>query len=165
MVNSPCLLQKTTEEEGELLQIHQQVSMDDHVCVIWIEDLANYKQLAKRIKTEGSGKAMVYIFINPLKDSADSLYWVRILIPPFGNGATSIVASQRLSENALIFGPLVDGIVVSRHALGSMVRNTTISAHQACRVVTDTYTRPYVMRKQFIEEMAHRHRTKLPLSE
>ena len=46
-----------------------------------------------------------------------------------------------------------------------MVRNTAISAHQACRVVTDTYTRPYVMRKQFIEEMAHRHRSKQQLSE
>jgi hypothetical protein len=64
-----------------------------------------------------------------------------------------------------IFGPLVDGIVVSRHALGSMVRSTAISAHQACRVVTDTYTRPYVIRKEYIEEMAHRHRIKLPLSE
>jgi hypothetical protein len=60
---------------------------------------------------------------------------------------------------------LVDGIVVSRHALGSMIRNTAISAHQACRVVTDTYTRPYAIRKEYIEEMAHRHRAKLPLSE
>lgn len=56
-------------------------------------------------------------------------------------------------------------MIVSRHALGSMVRNTAISAHQACRVVTDTYTRPYVVRKQFIEEMLHRHRSKMQLSE
>jgi hypothetical protein len=54
---------------------------------------------------------------------------------------------------------------VSRHALGSMVRSTAISAHQACRVVTDTYTRPYVIRKEYLEEMAHRHRVKSQLSE
>jgi hypothetical protein len=64
-----------------------------------------------------------------------------------------------------IFGPLVDGMIVSRHALGAMVRNTAISAHQACRVVTDSFTRPYVIRKHFIEEMAHRHSSKMSLSE
>ena len=54
---------------------------------------------------------------------------------------------------------------MSRHALGSMIRRTAISAHQACRVVTDTFTRPYVARKEYIEEMANRHRTTPTLSE
>ncbi|KAG2228010.1 hypothetical protein INT45_012034 [Circinella minor] len=183
LVNSPYLLKlpasstSTTTDNSSysspysnmktVSRIHQYVSSDDHVCVIWIEDLTNYTELARRIKMSSSNnsKAMVFIFINPLKNSGNGLFWIRILIPSIGNNATSVMASQRLNENALIFGPLVDGIIVSRHALGSMVRNTAISAHQACRVVTDTYTRPYVMRKQFIEEMAHRHRSKQQLSE
>lgn len=45
---------------------------------------------------------MVYIFINPLKNSANGLYWVRILVPALGNTPTSIAASQRLNENALV---------------------------------------------------------------
>ncbi|RCI01761.1 hypothetical protein CU098_005512 [Rhizopus stolonifer] len=141
VVNVPYFLKSSPSSEQTLSEIYQRVSSDDHVCVVWIEDVTEYKKLAKLIKTSSAtqSKTMVYIFISPLKHSADSLYW--------------------------IFGPLVDGIVVSRHALGSMVRSTSISAHQACRVVTDTYTRPYVIRREYIEEMAHRHRVKLPLSE
>ncbi|OBZ83068.1 Ral GTPase-activating protein subunit alpha-2 [Choanephora cucurbitarum] len=174
VVNVPYFLKEPKKEMGSedevpktISSIHQDVSSDDHVCVIWIEDLSEYKRLAKLIKISSApqSRAMVYIFINPLKHSADSLYWIRILIPSFDTTPQALLASQRLYENALIFGPLVDGIVVSRHALGSMVRSTAISAHQACRVVTDTYTRPYVIRKEYIEEMAHRHRVKLPLSE
>ncbi|KAL9543689.1 hypothetical protein MBANPS3_007993 [Mucor bainieri] len=173
VVNVPYFLKKPAADTMEwgnmntIAKIHQQIASDDHVCVIWIQDLAHYKSLASLIKASSAphAKAMVYIFINPLKHSANGLYWVRILVPPQGNSSASVLASQRLNENALIFGPLVDGIVVSRHALGSMVRSTAISAHQACRVVTDTYTRPYVIRKEYIEEMAHRHRVKLPLSE
>ncbi|KAI8143751.1 hypothetical protein BJV82DRAFT_609285 [Fennellomyces sp. T-0311] len=173
LVNVPYLLKLPASDNSvwgttkTISKIHQQVSSDDHVCIIWIEDLTNYTELARRIKMSSSShaKAMVFIFINPLKNSGNGLYWIRILIPSIGNSATSVMASQRLNENALIFGPLVDGIIVSRHALGAMVRNTAISAHQACRVVTETYTRPYVMRKQFIEEMAHRHRRKQQLSE
>ncbi|KAI7897175.1 uncharacterized protein EV154DRAFT_364 [Mucor mucedo] len=173
IVNVPYFLKSppanniTWGNANTISKIHQQISSDDHVCVIWIEDLDNYKSIAKLIKNSSSAnsKAMVFLFINPLKNSADGLYWVRILVPTQGTTPANIAASQRLNENALIFGPLVDGIVVSRHALGSMVRSTAISAHQACRVVTDTYTRPYVIRKEYIEEMAHRHRVKLPLSE
>ncbi|KAI9496808.1 hypothetical protein BDB00DRAFT_869033 [Zychaea mexicana] len=173
LVNVPYLLKTPPADNGvwgttqTLSKIHQQVSSDDHVCIVWIEDLTNYTELARRIKMSSSNnaKSMVFIFINPLKNSGNGLYWIRILIPSIGNNATSVMASQRLNENALIFGPLVDGIIVSRHALGAMVRNTAISAHQACRVVTETYTRPYVMRKQFIEEMAHRHRSKQQFSE
>ncbi|CAO3655862.1 unnamed protein product [Mucor fragilis] len=173
VVNVPYFLKRPAADTMQwgnmntIAKIHQQISSDDHVCVIWMQDLAHYKSLASLIKASSAAnaKAMVYIFINPLKHSADGLYWVRILVPPQGSTPASMLASQRLNENALIFGPLVDGIVVSRHALGSMVRSTAISAHQACRVVTDTYTRPYVIRKEYIEEMAHRHRVKLPLSE
>ncbi|KAI9320406.1 hypothetical protein BX666DRAFT_2017636 [Dichotomocladium elegans] len=173
LVNVPYFLHQPPEDDGvwgttnTISKIHRQVSSDDHVCIIWIENLAHYATLAKQIKQSNSAhsKSMVYLFINPLKNSASGLYWIRILIPPIGNQATSVTASQRLNENALIFGPLVDGIVISRHALGAMIRNTAISAHQACRVVTDTYTRPYVMRKQFIEEISHRHKEKLQLSE
>ncbi|ORE10052.1 hypothetical protein BCV72DRAFT_247745 [Rhizopus microsporus var. microsporus] len=140
--------------------LHQQATVDDHTCIIWIEDLADYQTLAERIKQNAAtnSKLMVYIFINPLKHTSDTLYWIRIYVPSKG-------ASQRLYENMMILGPLVDGIVVSRHALGSMVRRTAISAHQACRVVMDTFTRPYIVRKEYIKEMMHRHRTILPISE
>ncbi|KAI8979050.1 hypothetical protein BDF20DRAFT_905907 [Mycotypha africana] len=162
MVNVPYFNKR--KENLTLPDQFSQISSEDHVCIVWIEDMMHYKRLAKVIKN-CTAKMMVYLFIHPLKKSAHRLYWIRIWIPSFtdANHANQL-ASQRLNENALVFGPLVDGIVVSRHALGSMVRSTAISAHQACRVVTDTYTRPYVIRKEYIEEVALRHRSEVPLS-
>ncbi|KAI9322315.1 hypothetical protein BX666DRAFT_2022811 [Dichotomocladium elegans] len=173
LVNVPYLLQRPSSSNGtwedgcSISEIHRIVSSDDHVCIVWIEDLDNYTALAKEIKQSGSASelSMVYIFVHPLKNSASGLYWIRIHIPLISNNAISLASCERLYENALVFGPLVDGMIVSRHVLGTMVRNTAISAHQACRVVMDTYRRPYLARKQFIEGMADRHRIKLQLSE
>lgn len=99
VVNVPYFL-----KDSSVSKVHEQVTLDDHVCVIWIEDLSHYKTLASTIKTSSAShsKAMVYIFINPLKNSANGLYWIRILIPTLGNTPASILASQRLHENALV---------------------------------------------------------------
>ncbi|KAG1519702.1 hypothetical protein G6F52_008364 [Rhizopus delemar] len=155
IAHTPYFLKKQDSD------LHQQLTIDDRTCIVWVEQgLANYQSLAHLIKQNAApnSKLMVYLFISPLKHTSNGLYWIRIHVPSDGT-------SQRLSENMMILGPLVDGIVVSRHALGSMIRRTAISAHQACRVVTDTFTRPYVARKEYIEEMANRHRTTPTLSE
>lgn len=110
IVNVPYFLKSPPADDitwgnpNTISKIHQQISSDDHVCVIWIEDLVHYKQIAKLIKSSSSSnsKAMVYIFINPLKNSANGLYWVRILVPTQGTTTANIAASQRLHENALV---------------------------------------------------------------
>jgi hypothetical protein len=110
IINTPYFLKSPPVDDitwgnaNTISKIHQQVSSDDHVCVIWIEDLTHYKSIAKLIKSSSSSnsKAMVYIFINPLKNSANGLYWVRILVPSQGTTTANIVASQRLNENALV---------------------------------------------------------------
>lgn len=110
VVNVPYFLHTPPNDDNtwgsasNITKIHRMVSADDHVCVIWIEDLDNYTALAKRIKTSNSSnaKSMVYIFINPLRNSANSLYWIRVYIPLIGNNATSVVSSQRLNDNALV---------------------------------------------------------------
>ncbi|CAO3698457.1 unnamed protein product [Rhizopus stolonifer] len=158
VAHTPYFLKKTTD--GDISNIHQQLTVDDRTCIIWIEDVADYTLLAELIKqnTAPGAKLMAYLFISPLKHTSDSFYWIRIWVPSQG-------ATQHLFENMMILGPLVDGIVVSRHALGSMIRKTVISTHQASRVMTDTFTRPYVVRKEYIEDMSNRYRTTLPLSE
>lgn len=110
VVNVPYFLKRPAADTMQwgnmntIAKIHQQISSDDHVCVIWMQDLAHYKSLASLIKASSAAnaKAMVYIFINPLKHSADGLYWVRILVPPQGSTPASMLASQRLNENALV---------------------------------------------------------------
>ena len=166
--NTPSLLQLPKDQSTEevplaLSQLYHRVSIDDFVCVVWIDDLLGYRRLSKRLRqaTHLLSKAMVFIFVNPLSGNAAGLFWVRIVIPPGGNYA--VAAAQRLSDNTLVsvrcqklcavllthllsqaFGPLVDGMIISQHALGALIRNTSLSAHQACRVVTESYTRPYV---------------------
>ena len=103
-LKSPPADDLTWGNASTITKIHQQITSDDHVCVIWMEDLANYQSIAKLIKSSGSpnAKAMVYIFINPLKHTANGLHWVRILVPTQGTTSAHIAASQRLNENALV---------------------------------------------------------------
>lgn len=63
--------------------------------------MENYKELAKEIKNH-CNKTMVYMFVHPLENTGDSLYWIRILVPPFGSTTSAILASQRLHENAMV---------------------------------------------------------------
>jgi hypothetical protein len=98
VANVPYLITSTPEKT-----LLDQISADDRVCVIWIKHLVNYTSLAHRIKAANpASKFMVYIFIHPLPNTANGLYWIRILVPPFGNTPAAIVASQRLNENALV---------------------------------------------------------------
>lgn len=83
-------------------------------------------------------------------------------------------------------------MIVSRHTLGLLVRNTTISAHEVFKNLTETHHNRsfvlmiicnylkhlnkdyfltaflfirYAMRRQFIEEMYHRYKSNLSISE
>ncbi|KAJ8369641.1 hypothetical protein SKAU_G00096690 [Synaphobranchus kaupii] len=56
--------------------------------------------------------------------------------------------------------PLVDGMVVSRRALGFLVRQTVINMCRRKRLESDSYSPPHVRRKQKISEMVGRYRNK-----
>ena len=49
--------------------------------------------------------------------------------------------------------PLVDGIVVSRRAVGPLVRQTALNLCKRKRLEADVNQPPYVRRKQKIQEM------------
>ncbi|KAG0235098.1 glycosyl transferase [Actinomortierella wolfii] len=127
-------------------QFRQMVAFD-HVAVVWIEDREQMMQLPALIGQQ----TMVYLMIHPLKGtSTGGLFWIRIVI----HGSTA--AAVRLSQNPLMIGPLVDGMLVSRHGLGSLIRNTAISAERACRIASDSFSHPTAVRTKFIEEFAQK---------
>lgn len=105
--HSPYLLHAPHQDDltwgsvSRISKVHQQITLDDHVCIIWIEDMTNWESLVHRIKEMNApnAKSMVYIFINPLAGAVDGLYWIRIMIPSLGNHPA---ASQRLKDNALV---------------------------------------------------------------
>uniref|UniRef100_A0A8C7TMI7 Ral GTPase-activating protein subunit beta n=1 Tax=Oncorhynchus mykiss TaxID=8022 RepID=A0A8C7TMI7_ONCMY len=129
------------------------------VLVVWVErydDIENFP-LSDLLAETGTGleannstscrsglleKDMPLIFIHPLKTG---LFRVRL------HGAMG-------KFNMVI--PLVDGMVVSRRALGFLVRQTVINVCRRKRLESETYSPPHVRRKQKIADVVHRYRNK-----
>ncbi|CAG8589929.1 4259_t:CDS:10 [Paraglomus occultum] len=172
--NVPILIRKpetNADYAGSLTDIFRTVAADDYVVIIWIEDLRGLHSLPHKIGMSG----LVYICVHPLQN-ATGLYWIKIITPKLshssgtdkkiGKGKGVIWnVSTKLADNHLFFGPLVDGMIVSRHALGLLVRNTAISAHEACRRLLENYSKPYAVRRRFIEEIHRRHKSSGTISE
>ncbi|PKC74810.1 hypothetical protein RhiirA1_510253 [Rhizophagus irregularis] len=156
--NVPYLIHTPLSDSSmeSLSSIIKNITVDDLVCIAWIEDIASMSNVPQKI----GQTVFVYIFVHPLQNTG--LYWIRIVIPIVTYQGTI----SGLAENHLSFGPLVDGMIVSRHTLGLLVRNTTISAHEVFKNLTETHhNRSYAMRRQFIEEMYHRYKSNLSISE
>ena len=87
---------------------------DTLVTLLWIEDLYSLTTIPSKLSTN----SLVYLCIAPVMESAsDGLYNVRIL-----------VASDDPSIR-LVFGPLVDNILIQRQHLARLIRDTVISIH------------------------------------
>ncbi|KAG0008596.1 hypothetical protein BGZ80_003262 [Entomortierella chlamydospora] len=144
-------------QDHRLVDQFRSISMHDQVAIVWVEDRERMVNLLPLIDQS----SMVFILIHPLDgDSAGGLFWIRILI----QGAHTTAGSVRLAANPLMIGPLADGMLVSRHSLGSLVRNTAISADKACRLMTDNYTEPCVVRARYIQEILQMHQPEEPES-
>ncbi|CAG8567296.1 5681_t:CDS:10 [Gigaspora rosea] len=177
--NVPYLIKtlNTDSSSNSLSNFFKNIFADDLVCIVWIEDVLLMHSAPSKIGQH----AFVYIFVHPLQN-ATGLYWIRIITSyscsigigsglnnekKTGKGRVNWNADVlKLNENHLAFGPLVDGMIVSRHTIGSLVRNTAISAHDACRNLTETRIRqPYAIRRQFIDEMYNKYKTSLSITE
>ncbi|KAI9207404.1 uncharacterized protein BJ171DRAFT_494756 [Polychytrium aggregatum] len=86
----------------------------------------------------------IFIVIHPLAKTP-GLYEIRI------------VTVETWKEN-LYFGPLLDGMIVSQHALGTLVRSTAISAHLSFKLRKGGYRKPHLVRRNAIEELCTKHR-------
>ncbi|KAF9918464.1 Ral GTPase-activating protein subunit alpha-1, partial [Modicella reniformis] len=136
--------------DHQLITHFRSVISTDQVAVVWMEERERMSNLLPLID-QG---VIVYILIHPLGgDSAGGLFWIRIMIPNTHTNA----GMARLTANPLMIGPLADGMLVSRHALGNLVRNTAISADKACRQVMDSYTEPSATRARYIQDVLQTH--------
>ncbi|KAI8599710.1 hypothetical protein EDD21DRAFT_416527 [Dissophora ornata] len=158
----PYLIRPSSSEMS-MMQDHRvvdrfrSVNAQDQVAIVWIEDRERMVNVLPLIDQN----VMIFILIHPLEgDSAGGLFWIRILI----QGAHTTAGSVRLAANPLMIGPLADGMLVSRHSLGSLVRNTAISADKACRMMTDSYTEPSAVRARYIQEILQMHQPDEPES-
>ncbi|XP_045133683.1 ral GTPase-activating protein subunit beta-like isoform X2 [Portunus trituberculatus] len=129
------------------------VACSDHkVYIVWLEsfdDCYTFPALELLPETvtglESSSwkdkEAMVYIiFIHAL---TNGLFRIRL---------------QGQNAKLNMAGPLVDGQVVSRRVLGTLVRQTALNMCRRRRLESDSYQPPHVRRKLRIQEMVQRYR-------
>jgi hypothetical protein len=89
----------------------------------------------------------VFIFVHPLPHTP-SLYLIRLLM---------IGAEQ--SHDIPPFGPLSDGVIISRHSL-VLVKNTAIAALHYLKGLRHNNKKPYEKRMHHLEEICNRHKQK-----
>ncbi|KAL4646238.1 ral GTPase-activating protein subunit beta-like isoform X10 [Arapaima gigas] len=127
------------------------------VFVVWVEcydDIENFPlsdllsetstgmETFSNNRTAASEKDVPIVFIHPLNTG---LFRIKL------HGATG-------KFNMVI--PLIDGMVVSRRALGFLVRQTIINVCRRKRLESDSYNPPHVRRKQKITEIVNKYRNK-----
>lgn len=82
---------------------------------------------------------------------------VHIVIYPICNGLYRIQIFRKESE--LSFGPVQDGMVLSKALLAPLIRATSINANRAVRALKKEIKRPFPTRALLIREMYDRYKT------
>jgi hypothetical protein len=138
-------------------QVHKKVHVgNDHVRIVWSEHSRDY-----RPTTISSQFNDVNIIIYPLKEiRPESRDDVRAAIDDDEAGLfrIQILSAARVPP----FGPLQDGMLVSRALLAPMIRWTALNANRAVRYSTVGYGRPYPTRKKYIDDVAVRYAATSP---
>ncbi|KAM6977467.1 ral GTPase-activating protein subunit beta-like [Aplochiton taeniatus] len=84
-----------------------------------------------------------------------------IFIHPLRTGLFRVRLHGAVGKFSVVI-PLVDGMVVSRRALGFLVRQTVINVCRRKRLESESYNPPPVRRKHKIAEIVQRYRNKQP---
>ncbi|KAJ2907752.1 hypothetical protein GGI21_003573 [Coemansia aciculifera] len=123
------------KDEREMRQIKKKRHIgNDHVHIIWNESHHNY-----RPETISGDFGNVQIQIRPLEA---------------GEYGIGIYRDEQIKP----FGPLIDGMIVSADILTTAVRATAINGHRrAIQAFFRTFTHPYIIRQQLINQIVDRH--------
>ncbi|KAL6045583.1 Rap-GAP domain-containing protein [Balamuthia mandrillaris] len=77
-----------------------------------------------------------------------------IVIYPLRNGLFRTQVFRK--EKVALFGPVLDGMVLSKKVLGLLVRQTAINANQYVRNIMQGYEHPYPTRRRYVAEFAEK---------
>jgi len=83
-----------------------------------------------------------------------------IFVHPLASGLHRIKLAGQIGKMHYAT-PLVDGMVISRRAIGSMLRQTALNMCRRKRLEADTYQPPHVRRKHKIQEMVQKYRSQM----
>ncbi|XP_054153241.1 ral GTPase-activating protein subunit beta-like isoform X2 [Oppia nitens] len=138
-------------------QLLHNVGCDVKVLIFWMESTDDHYDLPinSLLLTTGTG---VESNLSLWKD------FVLILIHPLKNGLFRIIL-QGSGGRTPITLPLIDGMVVSKHILGTFVRLAALNVCRRRRLDTESFQPPHVKRRLKIQEIVNKYRLLLPESE
>ncbi|XP_078274700.1 ral GTPase-activating protein subunit beta isoform X5 [Rhinoraja longicauda] len=132
------------------------------VVVVWVErfdDIENFP-LTDLLPETSTGVETTTNSSTSLRTTASDKDVPVVFIHPLRTGLFRIKVQGATGKFSMVI-PLVDGMVVSRRALGFLVRQTIINICRRKRLESDSYNPPHVRRKQKIADIVHKYRNKL----
>ncbi|XP_062897049.1 ral GTPase-activating protein subunit beta isoform X6 [Mobula hypostoma] len=132
------------------------------VIVVWVErfdDIENFP-LSDLLPETSTGVETTTNSSTSLRTTASDKDVPVIFIHPLRTGLFRIKVQGATGKFSMVI-PLVDGMIVSRRALGFLVRQTIINICRRKRLESDSYNPPHVRRKQKIADIVHKYRNKL----
>ncbi|KAG7478385.1 hypothetical protein MATL_G00079760 [Megalops atlanticus] len=131
------------------------------VLVVWVErydDIENFP-LPELLAETSTGVETTTNSSTSYRPVASEKDVPVIFIHPLKTGLFRIKLHGAVGKFSMVI-PLVDGMVVSRRALGFLVRQTVINTCRRKRLESDSYNPPHVRRKQKIAEIVNKYRNK-----
>ncbi|KAB0399035.1 hypothetical protein E2I00_004174, partial [Balaenoptera physalus] len=134
---------------------------ETRVSVVWVErydDIENFP-LSDLMTEISTGVETTANSSTSLRSTALEKEVPVIFIHPLNTGLFRIKIQGATGKFNMVI-PLVDGMIVSRRALGFLVRQTVINICRRKRLESDSYSPPHVRRKQKITDIVNKYRNK-----
>lgn len=131
------------------------------VAVVWVEqydDIENFP-LSDLIPETSTGVEITVNSSTVARSSTPEKEVPVIFIHPLKTGLFRVKLHGATGKFHMVI-PLVDGMVVSRRALGFLVRQTVINICRRKRLESDSYNPPHIRRKQKIADIVNKYRNK-----
>ncbi|KAM8946350.1 ral GTPase-activating protein subunit beta isoform 2-T2 [Pelodytes ibericus] len=131
------------------------------VAVVWLEqydDLENFP-LSDLLAETSTGIETTTNSSTSVRNSTPEKEVPVIFIHPLYTGLFRVKVHGASGKFNMVI-PLVDGMVVSRRALGFLVRQTVINICRRKRLESDSYNTPHVRRKQKITDIVNKYRNR-----
>ncbi|KAM6378148.1 ral GTPase-activating protein subunit beta isoform 2-T2 [Pluvialis apricaria] len=131
------------------------------VYVVWVErydDIENFP-LPDLVSETSTGVETTANSSTSLRSTVSEKEVPVIFIHPLNTGLFRIKLQGATGKFNMVI-PLVDGMIVSRRALGFLVRQTVINICRRKRLESDSYNPPHVRRKQKIADIVNKYRNR-----
>nr|XP_028590645.1 ral GTPase-activating protein subunit beta isoform X1 [Podarcis muralis]XP_028590647.1 ral GTPase-activating protein subunit beta isoform X1 [Podarcis muralis] len=131
------------------------------VYVVWVErydDIENFP-LSDLVSETSTGVETTTNSSTSLRSATPEKEVPVIFIHPLNTGLFRVKVQGATGKFNMVI-PLVDGMIVSRRALGFLVRQTVINICRRKRLESDSYNPPHVRRKQKIADIVNKYRNK-----